>query len=349
MKVARYVATFFLVCMAVPMCAACGSVESSPKQTAQTLFTAMSKGDVETVRKYTYLRKGDKLSDSKPEQGVTDVQVDNETKSDSTGSVNVHFKVADKQENLTLSMRKDLNSKLWKADGSQLFVKANADADTVLGGLKIRGEESLTVLPGTYTASYDGGWYSGTWKEKLTELGGTHNMTKNRDGLIANDGIKTDRKILEAVRTSLIGLGNCTVLDQEMTSNGTIAGNQNHDIFSACQSGSNGISDASGTTIIGYTKHVNDSGYFTLTLGGTATASKGEFRTGGVADTINPPSGYRCENLGGSVQCAKFSPAQIDMNGIQVSINSDLDAQPSHDAAGQIGKILYADHAKYQE
>ncbi|WP_143242488.1 hypothetical protein [Bifidobacterium bohemicum] len=176
------------------MCAACGSVGSSPKQAAQTLFTAMGKGDVATVRKYTYLDKGDKLSDSKLEQGVTDVQVGDETKSDSTGSVNVRFKVAGEQKNLTLDMRKDPDSKQWKADGSQLFVKANADADTVLGGFKIRGEKSPTVLPGTYTARYNGCWYSGTWKEKLTEIGGTHNMTKYRDSLSANDGIKTDGK-----------------------------------------------------------------------------------------------------------------------------------------------------------
>ncbi|KFI45917.1 hypothetical protein GA0061078_1634 [Bifidobacterium bohemicum] len=72
-----------------------------------------------------------------------------------------------------------------------------------------------------------------------------------------------------------------------MTSNDTV-GNTFNNLFFACQAGSKGISDASGTTITGYTKHVNDSGYFTLTLGGTATASKGEFRTSSVAGTINP-------------------------------------------------------------
>lgn len=348
MRIGRYAAAFLAACMLVPLCAGCGSAESSPKQAAQTLLEAMGKGDTAAVRDHTYLDKGGRLSDSKPDQGITDVQIGDETKNDSTGSVNVKFKVANKQENLTLSMRKDADSKQWKADGSQLFVEASADKGTVLGGRKI-GDKAPLVLPGTYAARYDGSWYSGTWKEKLTELGGTHNMTTNRDGLVANDGIKTDAKILKAVRTSLIGLGNCTVLDDEMTSNGTKAGKQSQNIFDACKSGGNGISDASGTTITGYTKHVDGSGYFTLTLGGTATASKGEFRAGSIADTIKPPAGYRCEDLGGSVQCAKFSPTQIDMSGIHVSINTDLDAQPSHDTAKNIGKILYAGHGQYQE
>lgn len=334
----------FLVCMAVPICAACGSVESSPKQAAQTLFTAMSKGDVETVRKYTYLVKGDKLSTSKPEQGVTDVQVGDEIKNDSTGSVNMRFKVANKQEDLTLSMHKDPDSKLWQADGSQLFVKTTAeDSHHFLGGKHVREEAGDMMLPGVYQAQYHGDWYSGTWKENIVELGKDHylDVQDHEQNLEADDGIKTDAEVAKALRRSLMHLGGCNILDEEMDLKHPYFG-KNKEISGACQVAGNGITDASKTIIASYDKHPDKDGNFLLTLGGTATAPKGDFIDGFSHE------GYQCESIGESKgQCVKFVPTSVDMTGIQVSLNRDkMEVTPANGVETRIAEFLYAGHGQ---
>ncbi|KFI44750.1 hypothetical protein GA0061078_0051 [Bifidobacterium bohemicum] len=347
MRLKRYMAGLLATCMLVPACAGCGSAVSSPKQAAQTLLDAMSKGEVDTVRKYTYLDKKGELSNAKPTQGITDVQVGDEAKTDTTGSVNVKFKVAGKQENLTLGLRKDAESDQWKADGKELFVEVGPqDNHHFLGGRHLNEMRDNMLLPGVYKAEYHGGWYSGTWKENVTELGKSHGLDvrNHEQDLEANDGIKTDTKVRKALDRSLMHLGGCGVLDDKMDPKHPYFG-KNKDISGACRDAGNGITDTGKTIIASYAKHPDKEGNFLLTLGGTATGAKGNFIAGNI---FNPPTGYQCEELGPTnTQCVKFSATPVDMTGIQVTLNRyKMEAEPADAVEERIGEFLYAGHGQ---
>lgn len=323
---------------------ACGSQSSS--DAAESFMTAMADGDTETINKYIDGSEY-KIAAVKPDDPISDIKVE---KTDNENTVKISFKTGGKSFETSVAMTKTDDG--WRIDPEKLLTEIGSvysDASIQVNGEQVTEGEYL--LPGTYHATADGGYWTVEWDIDVdpTDDADSVRIDVPDDAEIkVNDKIKTDETVLADVKDALTSdVDSCEVLTDEMLGDKDFALITGKSIAKACKG--NGVTNADNITITGWETDPDDSNNVILTLGGTYTGNKATFQN--VDDDYElSQQGWTCQYADGiptKQQCAVYGDAELPADGLTVEYHPTATASKTdvpQETVQKIADTLYEGH-----
>lgn len=350
------VAGMMACALAVSGLAGCSSADTR-QATIDGFVDAFTAGDPDAMKQY--LPDGVKLFEGKPSKPISDVTVGEVGDNDIAAFT---YKSGKHKLEKEITLLKDGNGG-WKVGPDGVLPMTFDNPSDMQQGLTLDGKKldaNMYVIPGVYKAKVTSTAWTSEWDERVDDATANPRYDPKNDNTITLDeDFTTNETVVEATRSVLTGLDACHVLDMQMGNwSSSLIGGNFEKLSDKCRegvfggNGGSGIVDASGVTISKAEQTKPNSGTVTVTLAGSFTGAKAEYRD--ASNRLDLGIDWACYPLNDNTsrQCARFYEASLPADGLTVALtldgeNDTVTGEVTDESMNSVLDLLYAGHGDY--